>query len=96
MSHKVNVGIVIYDSTYWGKGIGFEALGLWTDYLFSSQPNIIRVHLWTWSGNPGMMRLAEKLGFVREACLRKEVRYREDGKYYDTLIYSTLREEWTE
>lgn len=25
----------------------------------------------TWSGNHGMMRLAEKLGFLQEACFRK-------------------------
>ncbi len=56
------VGIVIYDPERWGQGLGYEALGLWTDHLFRTLPEIVRLDLRTWSGNRGMMRLAEKLG----------------------------------
>jgi len=86
------VGIVIFDQTQWGQGIGYQALGLWTDFLFRSLPQITRLDLRTWSGNRGMMRLAEKLGYVEEARFR-QARIVGD-KYYDGLGYGILREEW--
>ena len=86
------VGIVIYDESRWDKGIGYEALGLWTDFLFRALPDVARLDLRTWSGNRGMMRLAEKLGYVEEARFRRARIV--DGKYYDGLGYGILREEW--
>lgn len=86
------VGIVIYDPACWGQGIGFEALGLWSDYLLREMPRLVRLDLRTWSGNRGMMRLAEKLGYQQEACFRKARIV--DGAYYDGLGYGVLREEW--
>jgi RimJ/RimL family protein N-acetyltransferase len=88
----VSIGIVIFDSQAWGKGIGHEALGLWMDYLFAVMPTIVRLDLRTWSGNIGMMRLAEKLGFQLEAQFRKARIVR--GLYYDGMGYGILREEW--
>lgn len=85
-------GISIYDEGQWGRGLGYEALGLWVDYLFKARPEIVRLDMRTWSGNRGMMRLAEKLGFKQEACFRKARIV--DGEYYDSLGYGILREEW--
>ena len=85
-------GIVIFDDTFWDRGFGFEALGLWTDYLFEALPKIVRLDLRTWSGNKGMMRLAEKLGYRLEAVFRKARIV--GGAYYDSLGYGVLREEW--
>jgi putative hydrolase of HD superfamily len=67
----LSVGIVIYDPEQWGCGIGYEALGLWSQYLFTAMPTLVRLDLRTWSGNVGMMRLAEKLGYREEARFRK-------------------------
>lgn len=50
------VGIVLYDPATWGHGLGYEALGLWSDYLFDALPAIARLDLRTWSGNGGMIR----------------------------------------
>ncbi len=86
------LGIVIYDSALWGKGIGHEALGLWTDYLFNCFPDWVRVDLRTWSGNRGMVRLANKLGYQQEACFRKARIV--DGNYFDGLGFGVLREDW--
>lgn len=85
-------GIDIYDPARWGKGLGFEAMRLWVDYLFGARPDIVRLDLRTWSGNSGMVRLAGKLGFKLEACFRKARIV--DGKYYDALGFGALREEW--
>ncbi len=88
----LDAGIVIWDSAYWGRGIGFEAFGLWCDYLFTEMKEIVRLGIGTWSGNHGMMALAKKLGF------REEARFRDarivKGKYFDSMGYGILRREW--
>jgi putative hydrolase of HD superfamily len=86
------IGIVIYDPQNWQKEIGTEALSLWCDYLFSSKLDIVRLDMRTWSGNHGMMALAEKLGFKLEAVFRKARIV--NGKYYDGIAYGILKEEW--
>ena len=86
------VGIVIFDDALWGQGHGFEALGLWSEYLFEHLADIVRLDLRTWSGNVGMMRLAEKTGYRLEATFRKARIV--NGDYFDGLGYGVLREEW--
>jgi RimJ/RimL family protein N-acetyltransferase len=89
----LEVGISIYSPEHWSGGHGTEALTLWIDYLFS-QLEIARVGLTTWSGNPRMMRCAEKLGMQLEGRMRK-CRYF-NGVYYDSIRMGILREEWEE
>ncbi|MHC4939219.1 MAG: GNAT family N-acetyltransferase [Planctomycetota bacterium] len=91
-THWSAVGIDIYDPSRWGKGIGFEALKLWCDYLFDAVPEFARLDLRTWSGNERMIKLAGKLGFKEEARFRKARVV--DGEYYDGLAFGVLREEW--
>lgn len=86
------IGISIWNPEQWGKGYGYEALGLWCEYLFANEPKFVRLDARTWSGNGGMMKLAEKLGFTKEAIFRKARIV--DGEYYDGLGYGILREEW--
>ena len=88
----LEVGIVIFDENYWGRGIGMAALKIWINEVFNSHPEIVRVGLTTWSGNKRMMALAEKLGLQKEAVYRKARIV--DGKYYDSVSYGVLREEW--
>jgi RimJ/RimL family protein N-acetyltransferase len=87
----LEAGVVIYDSTLWGRGIAQKALKPWITHLFELH-DIARVGMTTWSGNQGMMKCAQKLGLHQEARLRK-VRYYQ-GKYYDSVKYGVLREEW--
>ncbi|MBZ0305187.1 MAG: GNAT family N-acetyltransferase, partial [Anaerolineae bacterium] len=91
-THWPALGITIYNCAVWGQGFGYEALGLWCDYLFATNPQFVRLDLRTWSGNLGMMTLAEKLGFTREATFRKARIV--EGAYYDGLGYGILRDEW--
>lgn len=88
----LSCGLVIYDNSYWGKGIGFDALKLWGTYLFNALPEIVRLDMRTWSGNRGMMRLAEKLGYQLEARFRNARIV--DGQLYDSIGYGVLRSEW--
>lgn len=88
------VGIVLFDPANWGHGFGYEALGLWCEYLFGAMPQIVRLDLRTWSGNAGMMKLARKLGFREEARFRRARIVQ--GEYFDGMGYGVLREEWQE
>ena len=88
----LEVGIVIFNEKNWGKGIGKQALKLWIKEIFDSKKEIIRIGLTTWSGNHGMMNLAEKLKMKREAVYRKARIV--NGKYFDSVSYGLLREEW--
>jgi len=86
------IGIIIYNKAFWGKGLGFEAYGLWCQYLFDQMPELVRLDMRSWSGNKGLMKLAEKLGFQLEATFRKARIV--EGKYFDGVGYGVLREEW--
>lgn len=88
----LSIGIVIYNPEKWSGGLGYEAFGLWTEYLFHEMPELVRLDARTWSGNQGMMHLAEKLGYQREAVFRKARIVK--GAYYDSIGYGILREEW--
>ena len=88
----MEVGIVIFNENYWGKGIGYNALRLWIDEIFEERPELIRIGLSTWSGNLRMMKLAEKLGLKKEAVYRKARIV--DNEYYDSVSYGILKDEW--
>jgi len=72
--------------------VGSQAIRQWLTYLFAQEPTIQRIGYTTWSGNHRMMKLGEKLGMLKEAQIRK-VRFWQ-GKYYDSVKYGILREEW--
>lgn len=88
----MEIGIVVFNEDYWGYGIGYKALKLWITRLFNEHEEIVRLGLSTWSGNKRMMRLAEKLGFLKEATYRKARIV--NGEYFDSISYGILREEW--
>ena len=85
------VGIDICTDRYLNRGIGTKALKLWIDYLFSSS-DVHRLGIETWSFNPRMMRVAQKLGFVYEGAEREVILWQD--KWLDALHYGLLRREW--
>lgn len=88
----MEVGVVIFNENYWGKGIGSAALTMWIDELFQKRPELVRIGLSTWSGNNRMMKLAENLGLKKEAVYRKARIV--EGQYYDSVSFGVLKEEW--
>lgn len=88
----LEIGITIYSSKAWGKGIGFKALQLWISQIFNNNPELEHIGLTTWSGNQRMINLSKKLGMKKEAQIRK-VRYHNEF-YYDSISYGILRSEW--
>lgn len=85
------LGIVLWDETVWGQGLGGEALSLWTSYLFDTT-DALRLDLATYSGNPAMIATATRAGFVEEGRMRKARRWA--GGVHDAVVLGVLREEW--
>jgi len=89
--HMTEVGIDLPEDTYWGQGLGTEALRLWIDYLFETR-YFTRIGFSTWSGNPGAIGIGCKLGFRLEATIRNGCQVR--GKFYDRIKMGILKREW--
>ncbi len=88
------LSIVIYNPDMWGYGLGFEALGLWMEYLFGADPSIPTLDLHAWSRNQGMIRLAQKLGFDEVTPHRR--RFGIFTQRQDVAGFAMSRERWTE
>jgi putative hydrolase of HD superfamily len=90
---KAAVGIDIPEKSFWGRGLGMQALELWIAYLFSVM-QIDCVYTETWSGNTRMTRLAEKLGFeeVEREISKRDVR----GQLYDGLAFILTKDRFIE
>jgi len=84
-----NLGIMIGDKSYWGKGYGTEATKLMVSYAFN-RLNLHKLWLGVYAGHKAAIRIYEKAGFVEEGCLKQEF-YR-NGKYHDTTIMGLINE----
>lgn len=88
---RATVGIFIGKEGYLSKGYGTDAMKVLVNFIFNEM-NINKVKLEVYSFNARAIKCYEKLGFVQEGCLRKEI-FRE-GKYHDILHYGLFREEF--
>jgi RimJ/RimL family protein N-acetyltransferase len=88
----IKVGLDICVDAYLNRGLGTEALALWVDHLFATH-DLHKIGLDTWSFNPRMMRVAEKVGFRYEGRQRQQRQWQ--GEWLDLLHYGILHEEWT-
>lgn len=86
-----HVGVDICEDQYLNRGCGTEALRLWVKYLFTHS-QVHKLCLDTWSFNPRMIRVAEKVGFVYEGC-QCEMRLWQ-GEWLDLIHFGLLRAEW--
>jgi RimJ/RimL family protein N-acetyltransferase len=91
ISRHAELRIVIGEKDFWGKGLGTETLRLMISYAFDKL-NLNKVWLGGNADNTAAIRCYEKAGFTREGVLRQEI-YR-NGKYYDAIRLSILREEY--
>ncbi len=93
--HSINrlaeLGIAIWNKSYWDKGIGSEAIQLicsYGFYLINLHSIFLRVH----DFNKRAIRVYEKLGFQHVARKRETVFI--DGKYHDVLVMDILEDEF--
>lgn len=86
------LGIVIFDPRYWGRGIGRRVLSLWTEVTFSRSTGVHVITLTTWSGNERMVRSAQAVGY-RECARIPEARSW-NGQRWDSVKLALLRRDW--
>jgi [ribosomal protein S5]-alanine N-acetyltransferase len=84
------LGLLIGNKNYWGKGIGYEACRLTLTYAFHTL-NIRKVLLAVYANNPAAIGLYRKLGFKIEGTLRQQVF--DDGAFYDKHFMGIFAEE---
>jgi RimJ/RimL family protein N-acetyltransferase len=93
VDHRVRAsefGILIGDSSRWGKGIGREVTSAILTYGFD-ELNMNRVELSVLQSNAPAIRLYQSLGFVEEG-VKRQAQYRA-GEYLDVVMMSILRSE---
>jgi RimJ/RimL family protein N-acetyltransferase len=85
------LGIAIFNKTYWGKGLGTETMHLLLDYGFNSL-NLHRIFLRVHETNARAIRVYEKVGFQQAAQYRQSLF--QEGKYIDELLMDLLAKEF--
>ncbi|MCC6251647.1 MAG: GNAT family N-acetyltransferase [Bacteroidia bacterium] len=90
ISHTCELGVLIGEKDFWGKGIGTEACTLAIQYAFNIL-NIRKVLLAVYATNIGAIKVYEKLGFVNEGTLRKHIW--SNGNYIDKHFMGLFKEE---
>lgn len=86
-----NTGIIIGDSSAWGRGYATEAVRLRTQYAFS-QTKLEKLQAEVFAGNIGGWRCIQKIGYMQYGMSRRHVLH--DGKWHDVWLGEILREEW--
>lgn len=82
-----DIGFLIGEKSYWGKGIATEAIGLATDFAF----NTLHLHkLWggLYAPNIGSLRAFQKNGYVQEGV--KKSQYLSNGVFVDDILFGKV------
>ena len=82
---QAELGIMIGDKTYWGKGYGTEAVKLMLNYIFS-ETNLNRIYLHTLKWNDRARKSFSKCGF-------KEAREIKKGEH-NFILMEIFKESW--
>ena len=88
---NLELGIMIGDRAYWGRGYGREVIKLLLAYGFRYL-GARRIELTTHAKNERALRCYVACGFVEEGRPRKVIWI--EGDYVDLVNMSILREEW--
>ena len=82
-----DIGFLIGEKNYWGKGIATEAIALATDFAF----NVLKLHkLWggLYSPNIGSLRAFQKNGYVLEGVKKSQCQL--NGVYFDVFLFGKV------
>jgi RimJ/RimL family protein N-acetyltransferase len=88
--HAVTFGLAV-GKPFWGTGVAFDAQEVLLDFFFT-ELGVRVVRLWTHSGNPHAVHLAERSGF--SISIRRRQATFKNGQLFDTLMMDLLREEY--
>jgi len=94
IDHKkgtAEMGILIGNKNYWGKGIGKEATKLVLDYAFG-ELNLNEICLGVVSGNKAAIKLYEDVGFETRKINKKARNH--DGVVFDEIIMTIRNDKY--
>ncbi|MBM7543490.1 diamine N-acetyltransferase [Weissella beninensis] len=84
---------IIVDSKYQGQGLAQMAMNKGLEYAFKVL-NMHKVHLYVDVENKAAIHIYNKLGFIKEGCLRQH--FFAEGKYHDSYIMGLLQSDFSE
>ena len=88
--HRIaNLGIMIGDKDYWGKGYGIEAIKLMTQHAFSKL-NLHKIWLSLWDDNTAAFMTYKNAGYKKEAELPSELC--RNGKYHNRIYMGIIND----
>ncbi len=90
---SADLGIMIGEREFQGKGFGAEAIGLLLDFGFATL-GLHRIGLHVYENNVRGIRCYEKCGFKREG-VRREARWWA-GRWWNIIDYAILADEWND
>ena len=93
-NHCAELYITVGENNYRGKGVAQEAMKELLRIAFT-ELELNRVYLTTETGNLPAVKAYEKVGFIKEGCLREALR-KPDGRYVDIYSYAILKKEFAE
>ena len=85
-----DVGILIGDKNYWGRGIGRDVLFAGCNYTFK-YIDLQKLTGGCFQSNTAMQKCFESVGFKKEATLRNQLFF--EGKHIDHILYGLFRNE---
>jgi len=89
-SHEADIGYEV-SPDHWGHGYATEAARAIVQFGFA-ELNVHRIWSWCIADNVASARVLEKLGLKLEGRLRDKEYFK--GRWWDTLVYGMLENEW--
>ncbi len=88
---KAEFYIAMGETSYKGKGVATKASHIILRYAFE-ELGLNKIYLFTETENIAAQKLFERVGFVKEGCLRNDVFSR--GHFADRFAYGFLKNDW--
>lgn len=90
-NRKAEYYIAMGDTALKGKGISTQASRLILEYAFHDL-GLNRVYLYTETQNIIAQRLFEKVGFIKEGCIREDII--SHGRFVDRFVYGICKNDF--
>ena len=88
--HKsADIGIMIGEESFWGKGIALQAIRLLVDYAFNKL-GIHKITAGVYSNNIGSIKAFKRAGFIIEGRRKKQCLFNEE--YTDIVLLGIINE----